>query len=142
MEFRQDESNQDLKFLRNRVRAEVLPLLSNLCGVDATAILAAEAGEVSEDLTALDELAAPAVARLHKITFGSKKWLQVLREELKLWPQPVGWRMVRAALVPHLGYHLGRAAASRVIQFVCGNGARLELPGGVTLRRVNGGLKF
>jgi len=53
-----DPSNQDPRHLRNRVRHEVLPLLSDLAGRDPVPLLCRQADLARDDHDLLDELAA------------------------------------------------------------------------------------
>jgi tRNA(Ile)-lysidine synthase len=53
-----DPSNGDPRFRRNRVRAELLPLLSEVAGRDVVPILARQAGLLGEDARYLESLAA------------------------------------------------------------------------------------
>jgi tRNA(Ile)-lysidine synthase len=53
-----DPSNTDARFLRNRVRAELLPLLDDLAGRDVAVLLARTADVLRDDNRLLDELAA------------------------------------------------------------------------------------
>jgi tRNA(Ile)-lysidine synthase len=52
-----DPSNQDPRFRRNRVRAEVLPLLCDVASRDVVPILARQAGILAGDASVLDKLA-------------------------------------------------------------------------------------
>jgi tRNA(Ile)-lysidine synthase len=53
-----DPSNDDPRFRRNRVRAEVLPLLFEVAGRDLVPVLARQAGLLSGDADLLDSLSA------------------------------------------------------------------------------------
>ena len=52
-----DPTNTDPRHVRNRIRAEVLPLLDDVAGRDVVALLARTAGLVGDDADLLDELA-------------------------------------------------------------------------------------
>jgi tRNA(Ile)-lysidine synthase len=52
-----DESNVDPAHLRNRVRAELLPLLDDLGARDVAGVIARQADLIRDDVTLLDELA-------------------------------------------------------------------------------------
>ncbi len=52
-----DPSNADPRFVRNRVRAEVLPLLDDVAGRDVAALLVRQARAFADDADLLDELA-------------------------------------------------------------------------------------
>ncbi len=56
-----DESNESPAFLRNRVRHELIPVLSDLAGRDVVPLLARQASIVHEERRWLDELSAPDV---------------------------------------------------------------------------------
>ncbi len=56
-----DPSNDDGRYLRNRVRHELLPLLADLAGRDPVPLLARQAGLAREEASLLDALAADAV---------------------------------------------------------------------------------
>ena len=53
-----DPSNSDRRFVRNRIRAEVIPLLNDIAGRDVAALVARTADVVGDDVSLLDELAA------------------------------------------------------------------------------------
>jgi len=53
-----DPSNDDARFVRNRIRAEVLPLLDDVAGRDVAGVLARQCDLVADDVALLDELAA------------------------------------------------------------------------------------
>lgn len=51
-----DETNQDVRFLRNRVRHELLPAMVDAAGRDLVALLYRQAVVIAEERTLLDEL--------------------------------------------------------------------------------------
>jgi tRNA(Ile)-lysidine synthase len=53
-----DPSNADVRFVRNRIRAEVLPLLDDVAGRDVAPLLVRQARAFADDADLLDELAA------------------------------------------------------------------------------------
>jgi tRNA(Ile)-lysidine synthase len=53
-----DPSNRDLRFRRNRVRSQVLPLLSDVAGRDLVPVLARQAGLLGDDADLLEALSA------------------------------------------------------------------------------------
>ena len=53
-----DESNADMRFRRNRVRHQVLPLLDEVSGRDVRSVLARQAALLAEEAALLDLLAA------------------------------------------------------------------------------------
>jgi tRNA(Ile)-lysidine synthase len=57
LEVVQDRSNEELRFRRNRLRHEVLPLLAEVAGRDPVPLLARTAALLAEDAALLDDLA-------------------------------------------------------------------------------------
>ena len=53
-----DPSNADRRFVRNRIRHELLPLASAIAGRDLVPVLARQAGVLADEADLLDELAA------------------------------------------------------------------------------------
>ncbi len=53
-----DESNDDLAFVRNRIRHELLPLCAEVAGRDPVPLLARQAGVLRDEVALLDSLAA------------------------------------------------------------------------------------
>jgi tRNA(Ile)-lysidine synthase len=64
LEWREDPTNRDLKFFRNRVRHEVLPLLAAAHDADVVAALARVAGRARDMVSALEQVAATELERL------------------------------------------------------------------------------
>lgn len=118
-----DPSNADPRFRRNRVRAEVLPLLDDVAARDVVPLLCRLADLARDDGALLDALAAevdPADAR-------------ALREA----PLPLARRAVRAWLRPHLphGHPPDAAAVARVLAVARGEAVGAEVAGGIAVRR-------
>ena len=137
LEAVEDATNRDTKFLRNRVRHELLPLLTTQAGLRVPAALRRVARASREAVEALDALVRP---RLHE----------------QLTPTPVGWRLalallgglpvgaqkaaLRMALVEVAADRLGsglRAAhlAALTALLDARAGARVRLPRGVVVER-------
>jgi tRNA(Ile)-lysidine synthase len=86
----EDESNTDRTFLRNRVRHEILPLLSEAAGRDLVPVLIRQASIMADESDLLDELAAgidpadtKAVAGAHPVLArrAVRRWLRQLDPE-------------------------------------------------------------
>ncbi len=52
-----DPTNVDRRYVRNRVRHELLPLCSDIAGRDVVPVLARQADLIADDATMLDALA-------------------------------------------------------------------------------------
>jgi tRNA(Ile)-lysidine synthase len=127
-----DSTNSDPRFRRNRVRAELLPLLSVVAGRDVVPILARQAGLLGEDARYLESLAAalePTDARA-----------------LAAAPAPLARRAVRRWLrapdsgADHECHPPSAAEVGRVLAVAAGTARACELAGGRRVERRAGRL--
>lgn len=97
--FREDASNTDQTFLRNRIRHELLPLLDNYCpGISDR--LATTAGLIGED----EELLSSYTASIfNQISATGPNWAAMPRHELTQQPRALRQRLFRAAITAVLG---------------------------------------
>lgn len=121
-----DPTNHDRRFVRNRVRHEVLPLLSSVAGRDLVPVLARQAEVMAGDAELLDALSSafdPADAR-----------------SLATLPEPLARRVVRGWLTEDGGYPPGHAAVERVLAVARGANRATDVPPGRRVRRSAGRL--
>jgi tRNA(Ile)-lysidine synthase len=125
-----DESNDDPRFVRNRVRHELLPLLTDIAGRDPVPILARQAALLGEEAAVLDALAAEC----------DPTDVRVAREL----PPALLRRAVRAWLrAGDPEEHPPSAAeVERVLAVIRGDATACELGGGRTVRRSHGRLSI
>ena len=90
----QDETNRDPKFLRNRIRHELLPLLSDSYNPEVATALVRLASLARETVGALDQAAAAELARLAGWGDGGAI---VRLEALRALPRPVAAEVLRQA---------------------------------------------
>jgi len=125
----EDATNDDPRFVRNRVRHEVLPLLAEVAGRDLVPVLARQAELLADDADLIDALAAeldPTDARA-----------------LAAAPVPLARAALRAWLRPAGGGHPPSAAAvERVRSVAAGEVVATELPGGWRVSRSAGRLRL
>jgi tRNA(Ile)-lysidine synthase len=95
LEWREDPTNRDLKFLRNRIRHEVLPLLASAHDADVVPVLARVAGRAREMVGALEQVATVELARL-AVDQGPQT-LALPRAALAALPRPVAAEVLRQA---------------------------------------------
>jgi tRNA(Ile)-lysidine synthase len=118
-----DATNADTRFLRNRVRHEILPMLSSAAARDLVPVLCRQADLLRDDEDLLQLLAAdidPTDARA-----------------LAAVPAPIARRAVRrwiASLDPR-GCPPDAAAVERVLDVAAGRAERCELAGGIRIGR-------
>ncbi len=99
LDWVEDPSNRDPKFLRNRVRHELLPLLADSYQPGIAGALARVATLARETVTALDRLAAAELARLAVLDAGA---VVLPLGDLRALPRPVAAEVLRQAAM-HLG---------------------------------------
>ncbi len=118
-----DTSNRDPRFVRNRVRHEVLPLLAEIAQRDLVPVLVRQADLLRADDDLLDSLAAaldPTDARA-----------------LGAAPEPLARRAVRRwlAALDHDGHPPDLAAVQRVLAVARGESTACEVAGGHRIER-------
>jgi len=121
-----DPSNRDPRFLRNRIRAELLPLCSELAGRDIVPVLARQAGLLAGDaelLQVVAELVDPLDAKAVAAT-----------------PDAVARRAIRAWLTGDSRYPPSLDAVERVLEVARGMRKATEIDGGVRVSRSRGRL--
>jgi tRNA(Ile)-lysidine synthase len=132
----QDPHNGDLRFRRNRLRQEVLPLLEDVLAGGVTEALVRTAGQLQADLDTLDQLADRALAGAGVPAGGlSVEALGgqpngILSRVLKAWAERAGAGPLTAAHVLELW---------RLVRDWHGQGP-IDLPGGYSAQRASGTL--
>lgn len=158
-----DESNNDRRFVRNRIRHELLPLCMDIARRDIVPILARQAALIRDDAELLERLASEAVT--NSTDAGKLNVGELNVAELKAAPRPIARRAVRNWLRenPRAGlndldstrhleprasdfrdrvdrYPPSFAEVSRVLDVVAGLTAGTEITGGRSIRRRRGKL--
>jgi tRNA(Ile)-lysidine synthase len=115
----EDPTNRDLRFVRNRIRTEVLPLLDEIAGRDVSALLARTAELLGDDADLLDELAGtldPTDAKALATTDP-----RIARRSLRMW-------LARDGYPPDLATVDRVLDVARCAAIACeiGNGRRVE----------------
>jgi tRNA(Ile)-lysidine synthase len=130
----QDPHNGDLRFRRNRLRQEVLPLLEDVLAGGVTEALVRTAGQLQADLDTLDQLAGLALAAAAVPDGGlSVEALTrhpdgILSRVLKAWAERAGAGPLTAGHVLELW---------RLVRDWRGQGP-IDLPGGYSAQRTSG----
>ncbi|MCU4186987.1 tRNA lysidine(34) synthetase TilS [Acidiferrimicrobium sp. IK] len=123
-----DPSNDDLRFRRNRVRRQLLPLLGEVAGRDPVPVLARQAALLGDDAALLEELAAAI----------DPTDTAALRDA----PDPLARRAVRRWLrAGQAELHPPSAAdVARVLEVAAGSVVACQVAGGRRVRRSSGRL--
>jgi tRNA(Ile)-lysidine synthase len=139
---RADPTNLDPRFLRNRIRSEVLPVLEQRLDRNLRATLARTAEHVRADADYLEALASDAARRTTEVR---DEEIRLDPSALASLPGPIAARVVRQAL--RLAAAMGgewepQAAAAHiggVLDLASGRpGRRLDLPGDLSAERRKG----
>jgi len=129
LSYREDESNRDRRYLRNRVRHELLPLLRDRFSPGIVGVLARTAAIWGADATFLDDFAASELARIGRKT---GEGLVLDRLALAVAPAAIGRRVARLAMARVGGEacFVGFDEAERLVALAGGiRRGRLTLPG-------------
>jgi len=136
----EDESNLDENYLRNRVRARLIPFLAEHFDSRIEEVLSSRAVSIAEDLSLLDELAGQALEGVGEYPWGEKAWLRALRARLDSFPDGLAWRAVELLMKAELGFNIGRSKSMELLKLIQGEVIGVQLPSGWTVRRRDGGI--
>jgi tRNA(Ile)-lysidine synthase len=132
---REDPSNRDPRFLRNRVRLELLPYLESKLDRNLKVTLARTGEHVRADAEFLEGVASDAA---RSITAADEQEVRLHARSLAELPPSIGARVVRQALrlagavAGEWGPDPGAAHVRGVLDLAAGrSGRRLDLPGGL-----------
>ncbi|PYQ14806.1 MAG: tRNA lysidine(34) synthetase TilS [Acidobacteria bacterium] len=127
--WREDPTNADPSFVRNRVRAELLPYLESRFNPAARETLARAAAVLAEEDDLLAELAGALWARLAR---REGEAVLLSRDELRRAPRALGRRVVRRALEETGGLRgVGHVHVEKLLALAAAaSGRRMPLPGG------------
>lgn len=124
-----DPSNDDPRFVRNRVRTEVLPLLDDIAGRDVSALLVRTADVLGDDLDLLDRLVDSAAIDPTDARALAAADPLLARRVLRRW-------------LTGSGYPPDRAAVDRVFDVATGAARACEVVGGIRVERSSGRLSI
>ncbi len=139
--WREDPTNKDRTFLRNKVRRGLLPYLAKNYDPRIVEVLNEIAMVTHEDKETLETLAEAAISNVKVELRTSKVAFHHLTKVLDTSPAGLRWRMISLLFEPIMRNRLPRAHAQRVLGFFASNAPQLELPHGFLLQRSMGGLR-
>jgi tRNA(Ile)-lysidine synthase len=137
--FRDDPTNAEPRYARNRIRNEVLPVLREI-GPEAEATIAETQAELAEEAEALDRVAADALAESGAVAAGAigRDALADMDSAVRRLALRVLAECAAGAPVP-----LGRSRAAEIWRLVNEpEGGVIELGGGVEARVEHGHVRF
>ena len=107
-----DPSNDDARFVRNRIRHEVLPLLADVAARDVVPLLNRTADVLAAEVAALDQVVAPIPADDARVVAALPA--DLARQVLRRWLLDQGVRADRDGLERVLGVACGHARACQL----------------------------
>ena len=140
--FIDDESNNDLSFLRNKIRHRLIPFLEDEFDPRIVEVLALRALSLDEDEEALALIAEEASRPLEGRGVEEDGWPGLFREAGSQYPPAVRWRMIERLFLPILGFKPGRFHAKEALDILWRKREGMEFPGGTRLNRSHGRLKL
>jgi tRNA(Ile)-lysidine synthase TilS/MesJ len=140
LNYVEDETNQNIKFTRNRIRHELIPFLTEQFGDSVWSSLYDRAQYSAVDDSLLSEWASGFLSPIRELSFGSVAWLRGVRGALETAPEPLRWRITEQALLELVKYRLGRTKATEASLVLIGERVAVQIPGGMELRRSKGEL--
>jgi tRNA(Ile)-lysidine synthase len=140
--FIEDPSNQDPTFVRNRLRHEVLPILTERFDPSMVWILSERAQSLAADSEALHVIASAVAQAIGDLEEGSPQWLDRCQSELARTPPAVQWRIVQILFTPLLGFTVGESKAQAIASVLQGLNPMLQIGSGVTLHAGREGVKI
>ena len=136
--FCEDETNADVKFLRNKIRIKLIPFLSENFGIRVCESLADRISEIYQDNFDLSE---SKELKYHyfeiiKYKFGEKDWIKMVKQSLSILQSQessqselsLQWRLLQKLFKQELGYGLGRDKCRELVKFFKTNSAEVLLP--------------
>jgi tRNA(Ile)-lysidine synthase len=141
--WREDPSNRDLRFDRNRVRRRLIPLLEQHLNPRAARHLADAARRLRDDAAYLDQLAAQYLKAVSRL---DREGRPVLRATLVRDLEPVIAQRVALAALKQAGVDARRVGSKHVealldLAAARGNG-EIHLPGKLAAQRIRGEIHF
>ena len=142
LSWREDPTNADHSFSRNKIRNVILPKLIAEWGEELPKTLLDSSNAVEADLAELHRMAEGGKMKLGNLTPLSKEWIALLKQLLSAESAAIGWRIIEKLFIPIIGFSLGRKHSIRLLEFVKSNAPGIELPNGVNIMRSEGTFKI
>lgn len=142
LKFVEDETNKDDKFLRNKIRNKLLPILSKEFDKRITETLSERARDIQEDMKGMNSMFARPLLMINTYDFGSKEWLRAVKVEVEKIPEVLGWRLAESLFRPKLGFNLGRTKSKELLKFLKGELQGVQLPGGISIKPKASGISI
>lgn len=139
----EDQSNLDTDYTRNNIRHNLIPYLQQLFGENIIDLLTQKGLCIADDESAIEIVVNKYVEELEPIIWNDKAWFRDFVAKLELVPLSFHWRIINNLFRSHFGLHqIGRFHSERILEFIHGIDEGVQLVGGKSIRRSNGGIKI
>lgn len=138
LDFIEDQSNSEVRFLRNKIRMELIPYLEKNYEKNIKKILTEQSLKINSDYKIIKQLVEEQLELLAKDPFGSKVWLSNFNKNFKNSPRSLKLRLVEASLLPVIGYKIGYQKAMLVLSVLENETLACELPNSYRVFRKSG----
>jgi tRNA(Ile)-lysidine synthase len=133
LEFREDYTNHDCSFLRNRVRNKLIPIIELEFQSRAQVFIAERSLALASDLQALDQVAKEELDAIGENLCAECLSQDTYRLQVCTKSEAIAWRMIDLIFLRSIGFRLGRVKCLLILQVLQRRLRRLDLPGGVLL---------
>jgi tRNA(Ile)-lysidine synthetase-like protein len=138
----EDESNKSDKYLRNRVRNRLIPLLNNIFDGDVESTIRDQIVRYAKLQTAAKDGVLDLISTASQEKFGTKSWMGIVKTQVQSLEGHALKVYTEELLYPQIRRRLGDNWPERLKGFFLGNSAQIQLPGSVTIRRKHGGIEL
>lgn len=142
LEYREDSSNTNIEFLRNKYRHDIIPYLSKSLGCDVEPILCNQSLVIEEEKAFVNRKVENLYEELSLLERFSSDWLRFVKGVNDRGDYVLAWKLVESSLLDHLGYKVGVRASKRVLEVITRQCYGAQVPGGYEIRPYKGGLKL
>jgi tRNA(Ile)-lysidine synthase len=125
--YREDPTNRDTAYTRNRVRHVLLPLLEAEFDPSIVRSLSERAGALAADDDLLGVMATNEANRIGALSERDLAWSNGVRVALLALHEALRWRVVEQMLLPLISFPVGRRKAQPVVRLFLGEERRVDL---------------
>jgi tRNA(Ile)-lysidine synthase len=140
LKWREDSTNKETVFTRNRVRHLVLPVIVRTFGGSVIRALSERGLALHEDEHYLSGIALERVTPLLPLAVESSEWLRRASGLFASLPNPLRWRAAEHILLPAVGYPIGPRRGALVSDLLILAKGRVELGGNLQVTATSKGI--
>ncbi|MGI6680008.1 MAG: tRNA lysidine(34) synthetase TilS [Bdellovibrionota bacterium] len=138
LEFVEDPTNADTKYLRNKVRHVLIPFLEENFNKGVEEFLKNRGLLLEEDLSTLYEIAKKELQKIKSKDKFSKAWVKELNLILESLPKAIRWRAIELVLKDELYFNIGKKTSLEIMDLFLKKRVAVNLPMGKRIYRSKG----